>query len=250
MPQITTIRVVRRRSVQPEQYGSAAAEVELVGNVLEGEDYRKVARQMLNDSRTLVYENLGMKLPAKALEATAEVDTPTETAKVEVEKTETKEEEPKRKGPGRPKGSKNKPKKEEEKKQEADDDGIPDDGAPQIRTNPEDRRNPEDDDDGIPDDDTPATKPTSPNSSAADIPDDDDDSSEEQEEQGSSDDDGFTTEDLHQMTNEAVKAGNLSVQNAKQVLAEMGIARWRDLPAEKVGEAKQRLEKAIETSSK
>ena len=107
MVQITTIRVVRKRSVQPEQFGNAMAVVEFTGNVLEGEDPKAVARQMLVDTRALVYENLGMKLPASIVEAYAEVDTPQETAGVSVE------EPTKPKGRGRPAGSKNTaPKKE------------------------------------------------------------------------------------------------------------------------------------------
>ena len=95
MPQITTIRVVRRRGVQPEQFGNATAEVELTGTVLDGEDYRAVARQMLRESRALVYQNLGLKLPESALTDAEEADIPDETATVEVKR-----------GRGRPKGSK------------------------------------------------------------------------------------------------------------------------------------------------
>ena len=223
MPEVTTVRVVRRRSVQPEQFGNAAAEVELVGNVLEGEDYKTVARQMLVDARQLVYENIGLKLPASAVEAAEEVDTPTETVKVEVST-----EEKKTKGRGRPKGSKDtSPRKNAAKKQEeVSDDDIPgeDDDGPNIRNNPEDRRNPEDDD--IPGDEDDLN---------LDVGDED----EEQEEE-------FTAEDLHKYVNDSVKAAKLTVAQAKQMQREMKVGRIRDLdtPA-KVTKAKKMIDSFI-----
>lgn len=220
MPQITTIRVVRKRSVQPEQFGNATAEVELVGNVLEGEDYKEVARQMLIDSRALVYDNLGMKLPASAVANAAEVDTPTETAKAETAKA------PATKKRGRPTKAEQAAKKAaEEAATEAatadDTDGIPgdDDDAPQISTNPEDRKNPEDE---IPGDET-----------------------ETEEEDGEE----FSAQDLHNFINDSIKAGKLTVPQAKQMQKEMKVARVRDLDTpEKIAKAKNMIDKAIEAN--
>jgi hypothetical protein len=212
MPQITTIRVTRKRGVQPEQFGSAVAEVELTGNLLEGEDYKAVARSMLIDSRALVYENLGMKLPASAVAAAKEMDTPEETAKVETEATEEPAKEPaKPKGRGRPKGSKNTaPNKdskaaEEPATTEADDDDVPgEDDKPQIQTNPENRVSPED--------------------------------TEED----------FTAEDLHAFIIAQIKAENLTTQQAKQVQREMGVVRMRDLDTpEKLATAKAMIDTFI-----
>jgi hypothetical protein len=124
MPQITAVRVVRRRSAQPAQFESAAAEVELTGTILDNENYIDVARELLVESRALVYENLGLPLPPRANKkqdaeemdtaeetATVEVITPeaTTAAEVPVEEPAKKADAPKKK-PGRPAGAKNKPK--------------------------------------------------------------------------------------------------------------------------------------------
>jgi hypothetical protein len=223
MPQITTIRVVRKRSIQPEQYGNTGAEVELVGNVLEGEDYKTVARQMLVDSRALVYENLGMKLPASVVAAAKELDTPQETATVETDADAEPAKEPAKKGRGRPKGSKNtRPKAgtkaaEEAAKEAATDatgdDEIPggDEGKPQISTNPENRVDPDD------------------------IPGEDDAAEAEATD--------FTAEDLHAYIIAAIKADKLTTQQAKKVQQEMGVVRMRDLDTpEKVAEAKAKVD--------
>lgn len=245
MPQITTIRVVRRRSVQPEQFGNAAAEVELTGNVLEGEDYKAVARQMLRDSRALVYENLGMKLPASAVADAEEVDTPEETATVET-KTEEKPKESKKRGPGRPKGSKDTAPRKNAK---SDDDDLPsdDDGKedePQIRKNPEDRKNPDDDDDGIPGDDDGDTSAEETKADDGDADFDLGDEAEAEESDGGEAD--LTSEDLHKHINDSIKAGKLTVMQAKQMQQEMKVARVRDLdtPA-KVKKAKTMIDSFI-----
>lgn len=221
MPQITTIRVVRRRSVQPEQFGNAAAEVELTGNVLEGEDFQSVARQMLVTSRALVYENLGLKLPQSALKNAEEVDTPAETATVEPA-GETKKR-------GRPKGS-GKKAVEAKTVEKSDDDEIPsdddtstaevntddvdipdDDPQPNIRTNPENRQNPEDD-----------------------IPDDDDETPG-----------GLTAAELHVWFNDQIPH-NLNPARAKEILAGLGVARIRDLDTqEKIDNAEKVIRKAM-----
>lgn len=242
MPQITTVRVVRKRSVQPEQFGNAAAEVELVGNVLEGENHVAVARQMLVDSRALVYENLGMKLPASAVAAAEEVDTPEETATVETTTEET-EEKPKR-GRGRPRGSKNTaPKKEtaaaKRKREEAEaaakaaaeadagddipEDDVPgDDDRPQISTNPEDRRDPND----------------------PDIPEDDEGAGAE--DAAEAEEDELTAEVLHKFITDSITSGKLNTQQAKQMQREMKVARVRDLDTpEKLTKAKAMIDAAI-----
>jgi hypothetical protein len=109
--------------VQPAQFESAAAEVELTGTVLDNENYMDVARELLVESRALVYENLGIALPPRANKkqdseemetaeetATVEVITPETTADVEVPVEESVKAAAPKKKPGRPAGSKNKPK--------------------------------------------------------------------------------------------------------------------------------------------
>ena len=224
MPQITTVRVVRKRSVQPEQFGNATAEVELVGNVLEGEDPKQVARQMLVDSRALVYENLGLRLPASAVENAAEVDTPTETATAETE-------EPKKRPRGRPKGSTNtRPKKEtaaaKRKREEAEAaaDEVPGD-EPNISTG-EARVGPDDNpaDHGVPgDDEVPGAEEPA--------------------------DAGMDAAGLNDYINGSIRAHKLSGAQAKQMMREMQIARIRDLDSpEKVTKAKVMIDSFIKAN--
>jgi hypothetical protein len=219
MPQITTIRVVRKRSIQPEQFGNATAEVELVGNVLEGEDYKEVARQMLVDSRALVYENIGLKLPASVVQNAAERDTPTETATAEV----ANDDKPKTRR-GRPTGSKNKAKDETPAPvtdtNTIPDEGIPGDDTPNIRTNPENRVNPDDEipgNDEIPGDSIPAPAET------------------QQTE--------MTAEGLMTFINKSITDNKITVAQAKRMQAEMKIARVRDLNTpEKIATAKKMID--------
>ena len=228
MPEITTIRVVRKRTVQPEQFGSAMAEVEFVGNVLIGEDHIEVARQMLVDTRALVYENLGMKLPAYIVAAAAQMDKPDETATVETETGEKA-----KKSRGRPAGSKNTAPKKETKAAErkrlkaeaeaaavASDDIPGDESTPNISTGGE-RVNPEDD-----------------------VPGDDEGASEEE-----GGDDELTAEVLHRFITENIAAGKLTTMQAKQMQREMKVARVRDLdtPA-KLAKAKTMIDSAIATN--
>lgn len=235
MPQITTIRVVRKRSVQPEQFGSAMAEVELTGNVLEGEDPKTVARQMLVDSRSLVYENLGMKLPASAVAAAAEVDTPQETAEATIEAGE-----PAKKPRGRPVGSKNTaPKKETkaaEKKRLKAEALAAEQAAGAVGQ-----------DDDIPGDDIPGDEPT-PNISTGgervspedDVPGDDEGASEEE-----GGDDELTAETLHKYITSSIPHA-LTTMQAKQMQREMKVARVRDLDTpEKLAKAKAMIDSAI-----
>lgn len=97
--QVTSITVLRRRSIQPEQYGNTTAELQVSVNLDEGEDWQEKARELLVSTRALVYENLGLKLPA-SVTGTKEQANDTETTKVDV-KTDTPKDKPKR-GPGRP----------------------------------------------------------------------------------------------------------------------------------------------------
>lgn len=103
--EVTTVTVTRKRSKQPEQYGNAAAEITVVAIIEAGEDWDVVARELLVSTRALVYENLGLKLPASA--GGNEIKTPADTAKVVVEtKTTDEAKEPKKRGPGRPRKDK------------------------------------------------------------------------------------------------------------------------------------------------
>lgn len=247
MAEVTTVRVVRRRSVQPEQYGNAAAEVEFVGNVQEGEDYQAVARELLVASRALVYENLGLRLPKHAVDEAAEKDTPQETAKVEVkteagkkasvvpdDETATEadtEEKPKRRG--RPPGSKNTaPKKNSKAAKEAAKEAakskgsdVPDDDddIPNIRANPEDRKNPDDE--------------KKSNASSTSVPEESDDDMTVE----------YTASDLHQDIVKAAKDKKISVQQGKQLLASFKVARPQDLSPEQVQKCRKMLADLLKT---
>ena len=229
MVQITTIRVVRKRSVQPEQFGSAMAEVEFTGNVTEGEDPKAVARQMLVDTRALVYENLGMKLPADIVASYAEVDTPQETAEAEIMAAKPK-------GRGRPAGSKNTaPKKEtkaaERKRLKAEAEAAAAAGS-----------------DDIPGDDIPGDEPTPNISTGGDrvSPEDDvpgDDTAPDAEEGG---DDELTAETLHKFLIDNIAAHTLTTIQVKQMQREMKVARVRDLDTpEKLAKAMAMVNSSI-----
>ena len=149
--QVTTITVTRERKVQPEQYGSAGASLNLVANLDEGEDWKVVARQLLDDTRNIVYGNLGLKLPARATDGAQDVTTaePVEAAQ------------PAADDKGKPAARRGRPptKRGEQPVAAPETPSEPEpeqaDPTPAIRATPEGRKNPEDD---LPDD--PASKPT------------------------------------------------------------------------------------------
>lgn len=250
MPQITNVRIMRFRKVQPEQFGGAGAEVELHATVLEGEDYRDIARGLLFDARAMVYENLGMKLPASAFKEAKAADQPT-TAKASKEPETTEEtpagdvatepateEEPKRRG--RPKGSKNTaPKKGSKAAKEvakeaatASADEIPGDdnsdekSMPQISTNPEDRKDP--DTNEIPGEEETAEAGKAP-AAASEM-------------------DGMA---FNTYINDSIRAGKLTGVQAKEMMKAMGIARVRDLETpERLAEAKMMIDTFIAGNEK
>ena len=100
--EVTTVTVTRKRSKQPEQYGNAAAELTVVAIVDAGEDWDVVAKSLLVSTRALVYENLGLKLPASAGGATTDTPADTTEVKVETKTTDKSKSETKKRGPGRP----------------------------------------------------------------------------------------------------------------------------------------------------
>lgn len=255
MPQITNVRIMRFRKVQPEQFGGAGAEVELHATVLEGEDYRDITRGLLFDARAMVYENLGMKLPASAFkEAEAadkpRVEKPATTKASKEPETQTEEEIPggdvdteavteeKPKSRGRPKGSKNtRPKKGTKAAEEAvteavtvGEDEIPGEDnsnespKDQISTNPEDRVDP----DAIPGEEETVeaeeTKTAEPEM------------------------DGVT---FNTYINDSIRAGKLTGIQAKEMMKAMKIARVRDLETpERLAEAKMMIDTFIDSNSK
>jgi hypothetical protein len=85
--EITTITVTRKRSKQPEQFGNASAEITVVANLEAGEDWQDKTRELLVNTRALVYENLNLKLPASVTNVT-NVANVTETVETKVETTE------------------------------------------------------------------------------------------------------------------------------------------------------------------
>lgn len=225
--EVTTITVTRSRKVPTEQYGSADASITLAANVGDDEDWEKGARDLLVKARGLVYENLGLKLPAKAT-----ADTPRETPQetVKVEKSDDK--------PASDKKPRGRPRKNAASEPVADD--IPDD-TPQIRSNPEDRKDPDVD---VPDD----TAPTEAEAAGAgpvdeDIPDD-----TESTTGGTSDEDvvgEYGVSDLQSFLTEAVKAKKITAQRVREIISSHGVARTSDLPADKVMVVKQQIEKEI-----
>lgn len=245
--QVTTITITRSRKVQPEQYGNAEASVTLVANVDEGDDWKKTAKSLLTDARGLVYENLGLKLPARA--ADDEVDTAQETATVEADEGKAGEKKPAGKKAtgkkGRPSTKKNTPPAEAAPSS----DDVPDDSSDDnIRSNPEDRQNPDDD---IPDDDATqvhdakAVKAAAEGDAGDDIPDDGGESTSG----GEADEDPnaeYGVGDLQSYLTQQVKDKKISAQRVREIISSHGVARTSDLPADKVLVVKQQIEKEVE----
>lgn len=83
-----TITVTRKRTRQPVQYESESAEIQVVVNLDPDSDWEATARELLETTTALVYNNLGLKLPAST--SSKKVENPTDTAKVEVKTDDDK----------------------------------------------------------------------------------------------------------------------------------------------------------------
>jgi hypothetical protein len=216
--QVTTITVTRARKVQPEQYGSADASLTLVANLDEGEAWQDAARSLLEDTRGLVYENLGLKLPAKATKASETVQ---DTVKVETKQGADvpADVEPKpaaKRSPGRPATKKN------TTPTPADD--IPGDDVPEIRKNPEDRKDPADDLPG--EEAAPSLEDEFPDEPVEAVGD-------------------YTVGDLQSFLTTAVKDKKISAQDVRAIIAAQGVARTSDLPTDKVLVVKKQIEQKM-----
>lgn len=238
--QVVTISVTRARKVQPEQYGSADASITVAANLEEGEAWQDAARTLLNDTRAIVYENLGLKLPTRATEAvktteaaSSETVSPAAKGAATTKPAETaapKGEDTKRK-PGRPSTKKG-------IAPEAAVD-VPADPEPNIRANPEDRVNPDDD---VPDvgAGTESKPAAAANTAADDVPDDATPMTG-----GTADVDPigeYTTADLQNLLTNLVKNKKVTAQRVREIVASYGVARTSDLPADKVLEVKTKIE--------
>jgi len=281
MPDITTIRVMRMRKVQPEQFGSAGAEVEMFATVREGENPMDAARDMLNQTRALVYENLGMKLPEAAKTALAEMaarDTADDLVAVTVETDAIPEAppatEPKKRG--RPKGSTNTrpkagtPAADAHLAGNAADEKVPvaDASLPADETPTEPTHDPSE----PPDPSMPADDEV-PNISTGEArvgPDDDaaDHGAEMPPEATDNAEDlapweGETKNNVHKLytaldlQNDLRKAcpsdndsGTITVQQGRQIMAAFKVTRTRDLTPEQVKQAKKMLDDMIAAKTK
>ncbi len=83
-----TITVTRKRTRQPVQYESESAEIQVVVNLDPDSDWEQTARELLETTTALVYNNLGLKLPAST--SSKKVENPTDTAKVDVKTDDDK----------------------------------------------------------------------------------------------------------------------------------------------------------------
>jgi hypothetical protein len=228
MPEITTIRVVRSRKVQPEQFGSAGAEVELFGTVHEGENHVEATRTMLAEARALVYENLGLTLPAGAVAVAASTDAPAEAKKPR----------------GRPAGTKNtRPKagtkaaKAAEKAAEAP---APAPATPAAA----DPSMPPDDDDS----DVPGISTGDARVGPEDNPEDHEipgETAAPAAEAGAVGSDDYTVHDLQADLMAAISAETLTVQGGRQLMAAYKVKRIRDLNPEQVAKFKAQLDELI-----
>jgi hypothetical protein len=231
--QVTNVRVSFLREKQPVQYEKAAPAVELVANLDDGEDHRKAARSLMMDAATIVYAGIGYDVPEKVAAALADGDVPadlsvtTKTSKASPEAPEEAPEatEEKPKARGRPKGSKNtapkketaKQKREREEAEAAASDAIPGD-EPAISTG----------DARVGPDDDPSDHDEVPG----------------EEEKTEVEDTEFTSTDLHEMMMAMIHAvpRELSIVNAKQILAHFKVARAGDLTSEQALKGKAMIE--------
>lgn len=130
---VHTVTVSFERSRQPRDYETARAQVSYTASLDEGEDHEKATATLIDGARGVVYERLGLKVPAS-----------TETQTTEKPKADTEEKPAKKAAPKKsPKAKKaeEKPAEPEEDKSEAsgddkskasDDETLPgfeDDGA-------------------------------------------------------------------------------------------------------------------------
>lgn len=210
MPEITSVKVLSRRGIQPEQYGSAVAEVELTGDVLEGEDYRDVVREMLTEARGLVYENIGKDLPKFA--QTGASETKKVTAKPKTTKAAAKT-------------TKADPKKEKA----VDPTDIPEDD--EVDYDAEAKK-------AIAVDAAAKKKKAAADKKAAE----DEDAAflDEQE-----NDEKLTAEGLHKKMMDAIKDGKLITSKAKGIMAAFKVKRLRDLDESQVEEANNQLDELM-----
>lgn len=72
MVKVFEIQVTRGRKVQAKEYEPSHSEIILKGQLSEDEDYNDVGRKLLYDARKMVYEDLGIKLPARATRSVAD----------------------------------------------------------------------------------------------------------------------------------------------------------------------------------
>jgi hypothetical protein len=237
MVQVTSISVTRSRKVQPEQYGSADAAITVVGNLAEGETWQDAARALLNDTRAIVYENLGLKLPARASETViatekpgaVEVTAAEKPATTVVEKSTATSEVPeaagtKKRGPGRPVGS---------GKKQATVEPPTDTTEPNIRANPENRVNPADE---IPDDPTPGTAPVAETPSAK---------QEAAKPVAAALSGDYSASDLQSFLSKMVRDKKITAARVRELIASQGAARTSDLKPDQVLKVKGLIEAEI-----
>lgn len=252
--QVTNLRVSFLREKQPVQYEKAQPAVEFIAVLEDGEDHVAAARRLMMEAATVVYAGIGYSVPDKVAAALVSGEIPAggtivaekvEAAAPEAP-AETPEEEPaapKKRGRGRPKGSKNTaPKAGSKAAQEAaaaaqEANEVPGDEVPNISTGGE-RIDP----DAIPgDDENPPSSVGSaevPEPQTAGVP------SAEQDQTAK-----FTAKDLHTLMNDSIKAGKLSVVNAKSVLQKFKVARAQDLTPEQAIEGKNMIELMIKAAA-
>lgn len=253
--QVHTIRVKYARSKQPKEYETASPEIEFVASVDDGEDHVDKARTLMRDACDTVYSALGINTPAqvarklgvdevsdegKAEQTTKEAEVKKAEPKKEEKKEETKKDDssdiPDDDGASNKRTPPAEGKKAEAKKDDASD--IPGDDEPKgraISDNPEDRK--EDDSSDIPDDSGGAK------ADASDIPGDDGNAAEEYTEEEEPE---FTNADLYEMVSKRVSSKEFKLTSAavKEILAGIGVARVRDVPADKLMQAKEEIEAA------
>ena len=242
--QVTTVRVSFLRARPPAQFEKAEPAVEFMATLDDNDDHRLAARSLMIDAADVVYAGLGYKIPEKIAQmlfddsTPSELDVVVETNEAEIIAGNAADETPKKRG--RPKGSRNTLPKKGTK---ADDLAVA-----MAKLAPSGQSDDDIPGDDIPDD-IPEDKPLNISTGEDRIDPEDDIPGDEPKTMV--DDSEFTGADLQNMLLELIEGTprQLSVPNAKQMLAYFKVARAKDLTNEQALEGKGMIEQMVAVSA-
>jgi hypothetical protein len=225
--QVHSVRVSFTREKQPKDYEKSVPSVEFSASVEDGTDHNLVARQLMADACTTVYNTLGIDVPTAVADklggtATVNVELSTTTTAEGFEKSQEQvkgrtEEEATTK---RKRRTKAEMEADAAKEKAESTSGVPDtdDDIPGVDTTP----------------DVPDTEDT------AEVPDTDDDIPGNDAKS-----DTMSAEDLQAFITDVVASKKLSPKAVKEVLASFGASRTSEVDAANRAKVKQQIEASI-----